>query len=68
MKNFKEKVVAFLRDEEGMEMSEYAIAGSLIVLGSVIAFQTLGTNIYDAIDTIASYVGTAVGGGSGTGG
>ncbi len=52
MKNFKEKVVAFLRDEEGLELSEYAVAGSLIVLAVVTAFTDLGTAIGDAIEEI----------------
>ncbi|MFO7528456.1 MAG: Flp family type IVb pilin [Marinobacter sp.] len=58
MKNFKEKVVAFLRDEEGLELSEYAVAGSLIVLGAVAAFTTLGENIKAAIDLIAGKITT----------
>ncbi|MCG7201681.1 Flp family type IVb pilin [Marinobacter pelagius] len=56
MKNFKEKVVAFLRDEEGLELSEYAVAGSLIVLGTVAAFQLLGGNIATVIDSIADII------------
>lgn len=58
MKNFKEKVVAFLRDEEGLELSEYAVAGSLIVLGAVLAFTTLGENIRDGINLIAGKIKT----------
>lgn len=56
MKNFKEKLVQFLRDEEGLELSEYAVAGSLIVLGAVLAFTTLGENIRDVINAIAAYI------------
>lgn len=56
MKNFKEKVVQFLRDEEGLELSEYAVAGSLIVLGTVAAFQALGGDITTAIDSISAAV------------
>jgi len=58
MKNFKEKVVAFIRDEEGLELSEYAVAGSLIVLGAVAAFTTLGENIRDGVNLIASKITT----------
>jgi len=58
MKNFKEKVVAFIRDEEGLELSEYAVAGSLIVLGAVLAFTTLGENIRDGINLIAGKIKT----------
>jgi len=59
MKNFKEKLVQFLRDEEGLELSEYAVAGSLIVLGAVLAFTTLGENIAKGINLIASKITTA---------
>lgn len=56
MKNFKEKVVAFIRDEEGLELSEYAVAGALIVLGAVAAFTLLGGNVATVIDTIAKKI------------
>lgn len=58
MKNFKEKVVQFLRDEEGLELSEYAVAGSLIVLGAVAAFTLLGENITKGINLIAGKIKT----------
>lgn len=56
MKNFKEKLVQFLRDEEGLELSEYAVAGSLIVLGTVAAFTLLGENITTVITGIADKI------------
>lgn len=56
MKNFKEKVVQFIRDEEGLELSEYAVAGSLIVLGTVAVFITLGDEITIAIGKIIQAV------------
>ncbi|TKV69245.1 Flp family type IVb pilin [Marinobacter panjinensis] len=56
MKNLKEKVVQFLRDEEGLELSEYAVAGALIVLGAVTAFTLLGDNIALVIDGIADTI------------
>ncbi|WP_297796323.1 Flp family type IVb pilin [uncultured Marinobacter sp.] len=56
MKNFKEKMVQFLRDEEGLELSEYAVAGSLIVLGTVAAFQALGGDITTGIGRISCAV------------
>ncbi|MEQ9546184.1 MAG: Flp family type IVb pilin [Marinobacter sp.] len=58
MKNFKEKVVQFIRDEEGLELSEYAVAGSLIVLGTVLAFSTLGDDITGAIEDISTAITT----------
>lgn len=56
MKSFKETVIKFLREEEGLELSEYAVAGSLIVLGTVAAFQLLGGNISTVIDNIADII------------
>ena len=35
-------VAAFLRDEQGLTMVEYAVAGTLITLGAVFAFTLLG--------------------------
>ncbi|MGM0769082.1 MAG: Flp family type IVb pilin [Pseudomonadota bacterium] len=58
MKNFKEKVVRFLRDEEGLELSEYAVAGSLIVIGTVVAFGALGEDITGAIEDISTVITT----------
>ncbi|MCG2582414.1 MAG: Flp family type IVb pilin [Marinobacter sp.] len=58
MKNFKEKVVQFIRDEEGLELSEYAVAGGLIVLGAVTAFTLLGDRIELAINAIAGKINT----------
>lgn len=58
MKNFMSKVSQFLRDEEGLELSEYAVAGSLIVLGTVTAFGLLSGAIGDAIDDITTVITT----------
>ncbi len=57
MKNFKEKVVQFIRDEEGLELSEYAVAGSLIVLGTVAAFTALGDTIFAQINAMITEMG-----------
>lgn len=59
MKSIISKLSHFLRDEEGLELSEYAVAGSLIVLGTVLAFTNLGDAIATAINTII----TAINGG-----
>jgi len=46
----------FLRDETGLELSEYAIAAALVAIGCVLAFQTLGTNISVEINKLAKAV------------
>ncbi|GAA0849870.1 hypothetical protein GCM10009113_30270 [Marinobacter szutsaonensis] len=68
MKNFKEKVVAFLRDEEGLELAEYAVAGSLIVITTVAAFSELGGVIGDKIGEITGIIRDGAPADAGTGG
>ena len=46
----------FLKDETGLELSEYAVAAALVALAAVVAFQTLGGKISGAIDTLASKI------------
>jgi pilus assembly protein Flp/PilA len=46
----------FLKDESGLELSEYAVAAALIALAAVVAFQTLGTQISARITTLAGYL------------
>jgi len=46
----------FLRDETGLELSEYAVAAALVALAAVIAFQTLGTNIGTKINELAGKI------------
>ncbi|WP_207062067.1 Flp family type IVb pilin [Motiliproteus sp. SC1-56] len=56
MTDLKQAVLKFLRDEEGLETVEYAVAGSLIVAGSVAAFTALG----DAVVTELGRLTTAI--------
>ena len=46
----------FLRDESGLELSEYAVAAALVAIAAVAAFQLLGTNIAARINTLAGYI------------
>jgi pilus assembly protein Flp/PilA len=55
--NYMKQLIAFLRDDEGLTMVEYAIAGTLITLAAVAAFTTLGTNVATRITTIATDLG-----------
>jgi pilus assembly protein Flp/PilA len=43
----------FLKDESGLELSEYAVAAALVALAAVAAFQLLGTNIGLKINELA---------------
>ena len=47
-------IKSFLRDETGLELSEYAVAAALIALAVVGVFTTLGTNITPVISQLAS--------------
>lgn len=46
----------FLRDETGLELSEYAVAAALVALAAVAAFQLLGGNIGAKINTLANTI------------
>jgi pilus assembly protein Flp/PilA len=48
----KDKLVAFLRDEEGLTTVEYAVAGALIAAAVVIAFTALGARVGAVINGI----------------
>jgi pilus assembly protein Flp/PilA len=46
----------FLRDETGLELSEYAVAAALVALAVIGAFTTLGTYIGTKINSLASQI------------
>ena len=48
----------FLRDETGLELSEYAVAAALVALAVITAFTTLGGNISAKIGNLASKIST----------
>lgn len=56
LQTIKQAVVDFIKDEEGLTIVEYAVAGGLITLGAVAAFVTLGENV----DTQITALGEAV--------
>ncbi|MNZ70916.1 Flp/Fap pilin component [compost metagenome] len=49
LQTIKQAVVKFIKDEEGLTMVEYAVAGSLVTLACAAAFTNLGTAIAGAI-------------------
>ncbi len=55
MKTF---IVAFLKDEEGLTMVEYAVAGALVSIAAVTAFTSLGTAITTRITDLVTAVST----------
>ena len=46
----------FLKDETGLELSEYAVAAALVALAAVAAFRLLGTNIAAKINGLADII------------
>lgn len=46
----------FMKDETGLELSEYAVAAALVALATVGAFQALGLRIGAKITTLAGYI------------
>lgn len=55
-KSIKTSVAAFIKDEDGLTIVEYAVAGGLITLGAVAAFVTLGGNVSTAITSLGCAV------------
>jgi pilus assembly protein Flp/PilA len=51
-----EKLKAFLREEEGLTIVEYAVAAGLITAAVVLAFQTLGGAVNTVITLITGYI------------
>ena len=54
----KKFIVAFLKDEEGLTMVEYAVAGSLVTVAAVGAFTGLGGAIVTKIGLLVTAVNT----------
>jgi Flp pilus assembly pilin Flp len=46
----------FLRDESGLELSEYAVAAALIAIACVVAFGNLGTAIAGKITELTGKI------------
>jgi pilus assembly protein Flp/PilA len=54
--SFINKISDFIRDEEGLTTVEYAIAGGLVGLAVVTAFQLLGVQVGAVIDAIRTAI------------
>ena len=47
----------FFKDENGLELSEYAVIAALIVLATVVAFTLLNERIASRIEALAGFIG-----------
>jgi len=52
MMNLKQKLIAFVKEEEGLTTVEYAVAGTMITLAVVAAFRLLGGTVSTKITAI----------------
>lgn len=53
----KKHLIAFLRDEDGLTIVEYAVAAGLISAAVVIAFTNLGTTVLGIINGLITDLG-----------
>jgi len=58
MNNLKQKLMVFWKDEEGLTTVEYAVAGGLIALVVILAFQALGDEVGRVIEEITALLAT----------
>ena len=54
-----QKIMKFIKDEDGLELSEYAIMGALIVIALVAAIIVLQGSIIGAFERIAGEINAA---------
>lgn len=54
MIDLKQAVMDFVREDEGLTVVEYAVAGGLITLAVVGAFEALGLNVNTIITNITA--------------
>lgn len=57
MNTIIESVKAFCKEEEGLTVVEYAVAGGLISLAVIGAFQALGLTVAGIINNINTQLG-----------
>jgi pilus assembly protein Flp/PilA len=50
----KTSMMKFVKDEEGLTIVEYAVAGGLITVAVIVAFTALGTAVAGVITTITA--------------
>jgi pilus assembly protein Flp/PilA len=54
--SMKKILAAFLADEDGLTMVEYAVAGCLVITTAVTAFSNLGAAVVTRISALVSVV------------
>jgi pilus assembly protein Flp/PilA len=56
MRNLKQAVMSFVREEEGLTIVEYAVAGGLITVLVAAAFEALGVAVLARINALIAAV------------
>lgn len=56
----KKQLMAFLRDEEGLTIVEYAVAAGLIAAAVVVAFTDLGKVVLQIITGLTTAIKTGI--------
>ena len=56
LQTIKQAVVKFIKDEEGLTVVEYAVAGGLISLAVVASFGLLGGQVKAVIDQLTTAI------------
>ena len=59
--NFKNIIADFIKDEEGLTVVEYAIAGGLVSAGVIASFGTLGEKVDGVISFLGEKINTPAG-------
>ena len=54
----KEKLIKFLKDEDGIETIEYALIAALIAIASILAATFLGQEVNDVYSSVGSVLET----------
>jgi Flp pilus assembly pilin Flp len=55
----KERLLIFLRDEQGAELAEYAVGVALLVAIALVVYKVLGNSINDSNSGTAAKVNSA---------
>lgn len=63
MNRFKRAVLQLWREEEGLTVVEYAVAGGLIAAGVIAAFTNLGQTVNNIIAYLNTQLATSPGAG-----
>ncbi len=58
LRKIEKIVLDFAKDEDGLTMIEYAIAGALVTVAAVSAFSGLGTAIITRVTALVAAVNT----------